>query len=103
MTDELLPWYNRELAFIRRIGAEFARSHPKIAGRLRMSGESIEDPHVSRLIESFAYLNARIRHKIEDDFPEIAESLLGILYPHYLNPIPSMAMAGTVPNGLMPR
>ncbi len=92
MTDELLPWYNRELAFIRRIGAEFARSHPKIAGRLRMSGESIEDPHVSRLIESFAYLNARIRHKIEDDFPEIAESLLGILYPHYLNPIPSMAM-----------
>jgi len=92
MTDELLPWYNRELAFIRRIGAEFARTHPKIAGRLRMSGESVEDPHVSRLIESFAYVNARIRHKIEDDFPEIAESLLGILYPHYLNPVPSMSI-----------
>src|SRR5690554_1820793 len=61
MADELLPYYEKELAFIRQMGAEFAKEHPKIAGRLGVSSETIEDPHVSRLIESFAYLNARIQ------------------------------------------
>ncbi len=63
MSDELLPYYNRELAFIRDMGAEFAEAHPKIAGRLRLGPDSAKDPHVARMIEAFAYLNARIRHK----------------------------------------
>jgi type VI secretion system protein ImpG len=92
MTDELLPYYNRELAFIRDLGEEFARTHPKIAGRLRWSGHGTEDPHVSRLIEGFAFLAARIRHKLDDDFPELTEALLGILYPHFLVPFPSCAV-----------
>lgn len=92
MSDELLPYYQRELAFIRKLGGEFAEAHPKIAGRLRMGADVAEDPHVARLIESFAYLNARTRHKLEDDFPEITEAMLGVLYPHYLAPIPSAAI-----------
>ena len=92
MTDELLPYYNEELRFIRKSGADFAQANPKIAGRLGMGTDSAEDPHVARMIEAFAYLNARIRHKLDDDFPEITESLLGILYPHYLAPIPSAAI-----------
>ncbi len=92
MSDELLPYYNRELAFIRNLGAEFAETHPKIAGRLRLGPEAARDPHVARLIEAFAFLNARTRHKLDDDFPEVSESLLGVLYPHYLAPIPSMAI-----------
>jgi type VI secretion system protein ImpG len=93
MSDELLPFYNRELSFIRKQGAQFAKDHPKIASRLRLGDEGLsEDPHVERMIEAFAYLNARTRHKLEDDFPELTESLLGILYPHYQAPIPSMAI-----------
>jgi type VI secretion system protein ImpG len=93
MSDELLTYYNRELSFIRRMGARFAKDHPKIAGRLRLSEEGLsEDPHVERLIEAFAYLNARTRHKLEDDFPELTESLLSVLYPHYQAPIPSLAI-----------
>ena len=91
--DELLNYYNRELSFIRNLGAEFAEAHPKIAGRLRLSSDMAEDPHVSRLIEAFALLNARTRLKIEDEFPEITESLLNILYPHYLAPHPSACIA----------
>ena len=93
MSDELLPYYNRELAFIRRLGAEFAETHPKIAGRLRLGSDTAGDPHVERLIEAFAYLNARTRHKLDDDFPEIADAMLGVLYPHYQRPIPPMAVA----------
>lgn len=94
MSDEnkLLPYYNRELAYIRRQAAEFAKANPKVAGRLRISAENIEDPHVSRLIESFAFLNARVRHKLDDDFPELTTALLEALYPHYLAPVPAMAI-----------
>ena len=92
MSDELLPYYNRELSFLRRLGAGFARAHPKIAGRLRLGVDVSEDPHVERLIQAFAYLSARTRHKLEDDFPELTDSLLGVLYPHYQLPIPAMAI-----------
>ncbi|MCA9168965.1 MAG: type VI secretion system baseplate subunit TssF [Planctomycetales bacterium] len=92
MTDDLLPYYHRELAAIRHLGAEFAKAHPKVAGRLRWVGETTEDPHVSRLIEAFAFLTARTRQKLDDDFPELSTALLGVLYPHYLAPIPSAAI-----------
>ena len=77
MVDELLPYYNRELTYIRRLAAEFAEAHPKIAGRLRLSADAVEDPYVARLIEGFAFLNARVRHKLDDDFPELTDALLG--------------------------
>jgi len=92
MADELLPYYEKELAFIRQLGAEFSKENAKIAGRLGINAETIEDPHVSRLIESFAYLNARIQHKLDDDFPELSDSLLNVLFPHYQRPIPSMSI-----------
>ncbi len=92
MSDELLPYYQRELAFIRRMGAEFAATHPEVASGLRLGPDSCEDPHVERMILAFSYLAARIRHKLDDDFPEISSALLGVLYPHYLAPIPSMAI-----------
>ena len=92
MNEDLLSYYNRELTFIRRLGAEFAEAHPKIAGRLRLGPDAAEDPHVERLIEAFAYLNARTRLKLDDDFPELTDALLGVLYPHYQAPLPSMAV-----------
>ena len=34
MRDELLVYYERELTFLRQIGAEFAANYPKVADRL---------------------------------------------------------------------
>jgi len=92
MDDKLLHYYERELTFIREMGAEFARKYPKVAGRLLLEHDKCEDPHTERLIEAFAFLGGRIHKKIDDDFPEITESLLNIIYPHYINPIPSMSI-----------
>lgn len=89
MLDELLPYYERELADLRELSGEFAQRYPKIARRLQLEGDQCEDPHVERLIESFAFLAARIRRKLDDEYPEIAESFLQVLYPHYTRPIPS--------------
>ncbi len=92
MRDELLGYYERELTFLRRMGAEFARKYPKIAARLLLDEERIEDPHVERIIEAFAFLTGRVSLKLDDELPEITESFLNVLYPHYLSPIPSMAI-----------
>lgn len=92
MDDKLLYYYEQELTFIRQMGVEFAKKYPKIAGRLLLEPDKCDDPHTERLIEAFAFISGRIRKKIDDDFPEITESLLNIIYPHYINPIPSMSV-----------
>ena len=76
------------------MGAQFAEKYPKIASRLRLeSSKETGDPHVERLIEAFAFLAARVHLRLDDDFPEITEALLSIVYPHFVRPIPSMAIA----------
>src|SRR5271169_4437403 len=93
MSDALLPYYERELDAIKRLAAEFADTHPKIAGRLRLSADAVDDPHVARLLEGVAFLAARVHHRLDDEFPELTDALLGVLYPHYLAPFPSVAIA----------
>jgi len=92
MTDDLLGYYNRELAHLRGQAVRFAEAHPKVAGRLRLGADGSEDPHVERLLQGVAYLTAGLRQKLDDGYAGMAETLLGILYPHYLNPVPSAAV-----------
>lgn len=91
--EDLLPYYERELGFLRSTSREFADRYPKIAGRLGLSGEVCEDPHVERMIESFALLGARINKKLDDDYPEFTEALFEVMYPHYLRPFPACSIA----------
>ena len=93
MLDDLLPYYENELTYLRRLSKEFAAKYPKIASRLQMEGEVCEDPHVERMIESFSFLTARIHKKLDDEFPQITEAMLSVLYPHFLRPVPSMSVA----------
>src|SRR5438105_9790203 len=92
MSEALYPYYERELLFIRQLAQEFAKQYPAAAGRLLLEPTRSTDPHVERLIESFALLTGRLHHKLDDEFPELTDALLNILYPHYLAPIPSMAI-----------
>jgi len=89
----LLRHYNQELAYIREMGAEFARQFPKIAGRLGMEGIEVADPYVERLLEGVAFLAARVQLKLESEFPKFTQRLLEIVYPNYLAPTPAMLIA----------
>ena len=89
---ELLPHFERELSLLRGQADEFAKQYPRIAGRLSVSGEVLQDPHVERMIQSFALLSARIHKRLDDDFPLFTESLLDLLYPHYLRPFPACSI-----------
>jgi type VI secretion system protein ImpG len=107
MTDTLFPYYERELIFIRQFAQDFAKQYPAAAGRLLLEPTQSTDPHIERLIEAFALLAGRIHRKLDDEFPELTDGLLGLLYPHYLAPVPSMAIVqfeldaerGTLPDG----
>ncbi len=92
MDDGLLGAYNRELDALRGLSQSFAAAYPKVAGRLRLSGETVDDPHVERLLEGVAFLTARVQQRLDDELPEIADALLSVLYPHYLAPLPSAAI-----------
>jgi type VI secretion system protein ImpG len=97
MDPRLVRYYNEELRHLREMGAEFARQFPKIASRLGMEGLEVTDPYVERLLEGFAFLAARIQLKIDAEFPRFTQRLLEILYPQFVQPIPSMLVAQVQP------
>ncbi len=97
MIDDLIEYYQRELAFLGDSAGAFADAYPKIAARLGLTREAIEDPHIGRLIEAVAFMNARLRHKIDDEFPELSDALLLTLYPHLIQPVPSFFVARLEP------
>ncbi|HEY9345903.1 MAG TPA: type VI secretion system baseplate subunit TssF, partial [Inquilinus sp.] len=112
MDPRLLRLYNDELAYMRDMGAEFARSFPKVAGRLGMETTEVADPYVERLLEGFAFMAARVQLKLQSRFPDFTQHLLELVYPHFLPPVPSMSIvrfepdpeAGRLENGyLVPR
>jgi type VI secretion system protein ImpG len=112
MDARLLDYYNRELVYMREMGAEFAQRYPKVAGRLGMHATEVADPYVERLLEGFSFLTARIHMKMDAEFPRFSQRLLEVVYPNYLAPTPSMAVVrfepsmneGTLANGFeLPR
>lgn len=101
MDRRLLSHYNNELAHVRQMAAEFALEFPKIAGRLALDREAKEicpDPFVERLLEGFAFLTARVQLKLDAEFPRFTQAILETVYPHYLCPIPSMAVVRFEPD-----
>ena len=98
MDPRLLDYYNRELAYVREHGAEFAEQFPKVASRLGMRGVEVADPYVERLLEGFAFMSARIQLKMDAEFPRFSQRLLDLIYPGYLSPTPAMAIAQIEPS-----
>jgi type VI secretion system protein ImpG len=98
MDPRLLEYYNRELQFVRETGAEFAQAYPRIAARLGIEGLQCADPYVERLLESFAFLTARVQLKLDARHPDFTQHLLELVYPHVLCPVPSCAIVEFVPD-----
>jgi type VI secretion system protein ImpG len=94
----LLKLYNRELQHVREVGAEFANEFPKIAARLGLEAFECSDPYVERLFEGFAFMAARVQLKVDAEFPNFTQSLLEVIYPHYLSSTPSMAVVEFKPD-----
>jgi len=92
MDERLLRHYERELSFLREAGAEFAEDYPKIAATLGLRPDEVTDPSVERLLEGLSFLTARVQLQMEAEFPRFTESLLELVQPQQLLPVPSMAV-----------
>lgn len=97
MDPRLLRYYERELQFVREMGAEYAQEYPKIAARLGLTGSECSDPYVERLLEGFAFLAARVQLKLDAEFPRLTQHVLETVCPQYLAPTPSMAVVQLQP------
>ena len=82
-------YYQSELSALRELGLQFAERNPALAPFLGQGGR---DPDVERLLEGFAFLTGRLREKLDDELPELAHSLVHLLWPHYMRPLPACAM-----------
>lgn len=98
MDPQFLDYYSRELTYMREMAGEFAAQHPKIARRLGMQGIEVADPYVERMIEAFCFMSARTQLKLDAEFPRFTQRLLEVIYPNYVAPTPSMAVARLRPN-----
>ncbi len=88
-------YFREELSFLKEQGKEFCEIHPQLS---RFLHGSTTDPDVERLLEGFAFLTARLREKVDDEFPELTHSIINMLWPNYLRPVPSMSIVAFKPN-----
>lgn len=95
--SDILRYYEAEMRYLRDAGKEFAQAFPDRARMLNIDRIGDRDPHVERLFEGFAFLMARLRHKLDDELPELTEGLVSMLWPHYLRMIPSLSILEMIP------
>ncbi|MCL9781343.1 type VI secretion system baseplate subunit TssF [Vibrio sp. S4M6] len=88
-------YFRDELAFLKEQGVVFTEAHPQLS---RFLNGRTTDPDVERLLEGFAFLTARLREKVEDEFPELTHSLINMLWPNYLRPVPSLSIVQFTPH-----
>lgn len=82
-------YFQSELLALKELGQDFSEKNPALAPFL---AQDSRDPDVERLFEGFAFITGRLRQKIDDELPELSHSLLQLLWPNYLRPIPSFGM-----------
>lgn len=87
-------YYQEELAYLREMGEEFARTNPKLAPFLARKGN---DPDIERLLEGFAFIAGRIRQKLDDEIPEFTQALISLIWPNLLRPLPSASILQFLP------
>lgn len=95
--NEILRYFEAEMRYLREAGKEFAAAFPDRARELDLDRVGERDPHVERLFEGFAFLMGRLRHKLDDELPELTEGLVSMLWPHYLRMIPSLSILELIP------
>jgi len=82
-------YYQSELTALRQLGRRFAERSPALAPFLGQAGR---DPDVERLLEGFAFLTGRLRQKLDDELPELTHSLMQLLWPNYMRPLPAFSI-----------
>lgn len=82
-------YFDAEMRLLNEAAVEFAQAYPEQASMLNITEIRDRDPYIERLLEGMAYLTAQIRSRIDDDVPEICQTLLSQMWPQFTRPFPS--------------
>ena len=91
--EHLLELYEAELRYPRNSGHDFSARYPKLAARLELDRNGSNDPQIERLLESFAFLTARLHQRADDDLAVVPGAILQSLYPTLASPMPGTGVA----------
>jgi type VI secretion system protein ImpG len=89
--------YNRELAILKERAGEFATEYPGLADRLGGLLQENLDPSIAGLLEGSAFLAARVRVKMDEEFRTFTRELLDQIFPDMLRPVPSAMLVQATP------
>lgn len=85
-------YYEEEMRYLHEAAKVFAEAHPEQARYLNVDSVTDRDPYVERLFEGFAFLAGRIHKRLDDEMAEYTESLIQLLHPHFLKPVPAFSI-----------
>ena len=87
-------YYQQELQRLREGAVDFANRYPAIAPMLL---EKNGDPDVERILEGCAWLCAKIHQRLDQTAPHLVQSLLRLVFPQALLPVPSETLLKFTP------
>lgn len=94
---KLIDYYQQEIRYFLDEAQRFAVQYPEQAKALNLEEVKERDPYVERLIEGFAFLSGNINKRLNDDFSDLAQDLIEVLWPHYLCPLPAALIVQFTP------
>ncbi|GAA0820359.1 type VI secretion system baseplate subunit TssF [Colwellia asteriadis] len=94
-------YFDAQMRLLTQAGKQFAEHYPEHAGQLNIDSIKERDPHVERLLEGVAYLNANIQKRLDESLPEVSEQVLRQLCPALLNFYPSTTVFQFTPKYTM--
>lgn len=89
-------YFQREMLALRELAREAMTRNAALEPFFGTPGR---DPDVERAMEGAAFLNARLRQKLDDELPEITHGLFSRLWPNYLRPLPAVSIIQYQPTG----
>lgn len=91
---DLKDFYQDEISYLKLLARDFADKHPELGAFFSASSD---DADVEKILEANAFLIARLRHKIDDAFPEITHTLLDEVWSTPISPIPATTIVEFTP------
>ncbi|MDR0807082.1 MAG: type VI secretion system baseplate subunit TssF [Enterobacteriaceae bacterium] len=81
--------FQDEMTFIKSAIHDFADTNPQLSQFLIEKGK---DPDVERMLDGLAYMTATLKAKLKQDFPNLTQDVIQLLWSNYLRPVPSITM-----------
>lgn len=81
----LLKYYQKEMSFLSTYISEFSETNNSID----WLNERSPDPHLQKLIESFALISAKLNYKIDYANSDLNRYIIDMLLPQFNRPIPA--------------